>query len=86
MTNEDGDERQELLGQHRRSEDPNPVQFKTFKRRWLVLLLFSSLSFLQVRFPVRVELHSIEFSHFLDSRVTFSNYFLSHDNSTFDLR
>ena len=48
MTNEDGDERQELLGQHRRSEDTNPAQFKTFKRRWLVLLLFSSLSFLQV--------------------------------------
>ena len=54
---EDGDEeRQELIG--RRPEDPNPAQlFKTFKRRWLVLLLFSSLSFLQVSFPVQVILY-----------------------------
>ena len=55
MTDEDADEeRQELIG--RRPEDPNPAQlFKTFKRRWLVLLLFSLLSFLQVSFPEPVE-------------------------------
>ena len=47
MTNEDDEERQELIGYH---EGHPSVEFKTFKRRWLVLLLFSSLSFLQVSY------------------------------------
>ena len=60
MTDEDTDEeRQVLIGNGEGSEPMEPtVQFKTYKRRWLVLLLFSSLSFLQVEFALRIDQNS----------------------------
>ena len=49
MSDEDAEEeRQGLIGNH--LQEVSTQQFKTFKRRWIVLLLFSSLSFLQVKF------------------------------------
>ena len=50
MSDEDSEEeRQGLIGNHLQGVSTQQ-QFKTFKRRWIVLLLFSSLSFLQVKF------------------------------------
>ena len=49
MSDEDAEEeRQGLIGNH--LQGVSTQQFKIFKRRWIVLLLFSSLSFLQVKF------------------------------------